>query len=139
MAIDDRHCSSNGCCELDIPTGMRMVAIQVATYFYCGYSFVVKNGYYSFSKARVENLPYQMFLVVFDWNVGNKTCKESLSRGTNACMLISRDGHVISYYSKWRSRGVYLAKRLMLKFLLTSEDRDGHVISYYSKWRASGV
>ncbi|XLU62397.1 hypothetical protein S245_021606 [Arachis hypogaea] len=64
---------------------MTTVTIQVATYLYCSYSFVVKNGYYSFSKDHLENLPYQILPVVFDWSVGNKTCKESLSRGTNAC------------------------------------------------------
>ncbi|QHN89012.1 Wall-associated receptor kinase [Arachis hypogaea] len=85
MAIDEGHCSSNGCCKVDIPTGMTTATIQVATYLYCSYSFVVKNGYYSFSNDHLENLPYQMFPVVFDWSVGNETCKESLSRGTNAC------------------------------------------------------
>ncbi|KAL4372112.1 hypothetical protein AHAS_Ahas06G0233200 [Arachis hypogaea] len=85
MSMDEGHCSGNGCCMVDIPTGMTMVTIQVATYLYCSYSFVVKNGYYSFSKDHLENLPYQILPVVFDWSVGNKTCKESLSRGTNAC------------------------------------------------------
>ncbi|XLT63698.1 hypothetical protein HN873_020222 [Arachis hypogaea] len=64
---------------------MTTATIQVATYLYCSYSFVVKNGYYSFSKDHLEKLPYQMFPVVFDWSVENETCKESLSRDINEC------------------------------------------------------
>ncbi|XLS62948.1 hypothetical protein HN51_017176 [Arachis hypogaea] len=64
---------------------MTTATIQVATYLYCSYSFVVKNGNYSFSKDHLEKLPYQMFPVVFDWSVENETCKESLSRDINEC------------------------------------------------------
>ncbi|XLS62953.1 hypothetical protein HN51_017181 [Arachis hypogaea] len=58
MSMDEGHCSGNGCCKVDIPTGITTTTIQVATYLYCSYSFVIKNGYYSFSKDHLENLPY---------------------------------------------------------------------------------
>ncbi|QHN89007.1 Wall-associated receptor kinase [Arachis hypogaea] len=80
MSMDEGHCFGNGCCKVDIPTGKTTATIQVATYLYCSYSFVVKNGYYSFLKDHLENLPYQMLPVVFDWSVGNKTYKESEQR-----------------------------------------------------------
>ncbi|RYR05712.1 wall-associated receptor kinase 2 [Arachis hypogaea] len=92
--IKDGDCSGIGCCEVDIPPKMRSVSTQAGTFFNfqdslvfnnCSYSFVVKNGNYTFKKAHLENLPYEMLPVVFNWSVGNETCKKSLNRGTNAC------------------------------------------------------
>ncbi|XP_025606432.1 wall-associated receptor kinase 5 [Arachis hypogaea] len=92
--IKDGDCSGIGCCEVDIPPKMRSVSTQAGTFFNfqdslvfnnCSYSFVVKNGNYTFKKAHLENLPYEMLPVVFNWSVGNETCKKSLNRGTNIC------------------------------------------------------
>ncbi|RYR55136.1 hypothetical protein HN51_017143 [Arachis hypogaea] len=107
MEIKDGDCSGIGCCEVDIPPRMRNVSTQVGTFQNfqsslafnnCSYSFVVKNDNYTFSKAHLENLPYEMLPVVFNWSVGNKTCKESFNRGTNTCKgnsicLDAKSGH----------------------------------------------
>ena len=92
--IADGNCSGIGCCEVDIPTGMRNISIQAASFenfkcslsfSNCSYSFVVKNGNYTFFKNHLKHLPYERVPVVFDWAVGNKTCEASQERGANAC------------------------------------------------------
>ena len=93
--IVDGKCSGIGCCQVDIPP--RMMNISVDAYSFddfnrtlsfnnCSYSFVVKNGNYTFSKNHLQDLPFERLPVVFDWTVGgDETCEASRKRGTNAC------------------------------------------------------
>ncbi|MED6198692.1 hypothetical protein PIB30_068945 [Stylosanthes scabra] len=92
--VVDGSCSGIGCCQVDIPPGMRNISIKAfsfenfnrSSWFNnCSYSFVVKNGNYTFSKSHLENLPYKVVPVVIDWSVGGETCEASRNRGTNAC------------------------------------------------------
>ncbi|XP_057720312.1 wall-associated receptor kinase 2-like [Arachis stenosperma] len=97
MEIHDGYCSGIGCCEVDIPPRMREISTIAGTFDFenftgpldfnnnCSYSFVVKNGNYTFSKEHLVNLPFDTSTVVFDWSVGNETCEESRSKGTITC------------------------------------------------------
>ncbi|RDX78864.1 Wall-associated receptor kinase 2, partial [Mucuna pruriens] len=86
-------CSGIGCCQVDIPPGMRNITILANTLSNnstpssgnCTYSFVVKNGFYSFSTTDLLSFQHKKFPLVLDWTVGNKTCDESKSRGDYAC------------------------------------------------------
>ncbi|QHN87807.1 Wall-associated receptor kinase [Arachis hypogaea] len=62
--IKDGDCSGIGCCEVDIPPKMRSVSTQA---------------------GHLGKLLHETFPVVFNWSVGNETCKESQNRGTNIC------------------------------------------------------
>ncbi|KAL1353194.1 wall-associated receptor kinase 5 isoform X1 [Arachis ipaensis] len=95
VEIKDGDCSGIGCCQVDIPPGMRKVSTLVGTFENfnssltfnnCSYSFVVKNGDYKFLKKHLVNLTYERLPVVFDWTVGDGTCEG----GTNACKGNSR-------------------------------------------------
>ncbi|KAL4307773.1 hypothetical protein S245_057416 [Arachis hypogaea] len=92
--IVDGKCAGIGCCQVDIPAGMRNNTVQAFSFENfntslgfnnCSYAFVAKNGNYTFSKDHLENLPYERMPVVFDWSVGNETCEESLKSGSNVC------------------------------------------------------
>ncbi|MED6144345.1 hypothetical protein PIB30_014878 [Stylosanthes scabra] len=92
--ITDGKCWGIGCCQVDIPAGMRNNTVQAfsfenfnrsLSFNNCSYAFVAKNGNYTFSKDHLENLPYKRMAVVFDWSVGNETCEDSFKSGTNVC------------------------------------------------------
>ncbi|MED6149117.1 hypothetical protein PIB30_059389 [Stylosanthes scabra] len=96
--IKNGDCSGIGCCEVDIPPRMSKVSTQVGTFENfrsslsfnnCSYSFVAKNGSYTFSKDHLEKLPYEKLPVLFDWSVlGNQqqqTCEEDSLSNNNVC------------------------------------------------------
>ncbi|MED6148933.1 hypothetical protein PIB30_057628 [Stylosanthes scabra] len=109
MEIKNGDCSGIGCCQVDIPPGMSKVSTQVGTFENfrtslsfnnCSYSFVVKNGNYTFSKDHLENLPYERLPVVFNWSVGSQTCEESLTtacKGNSHCVNSLSDTTTTGY------------------------------------------
>ncbi|RDX65315.1 Wall-associated receptor kinase 2, partial [Mucuna pruriens] len=85
----DGNCSGIGCCEVDIPPGMKNISIQAfsfnnfnysSNFSNCSYSFVVKNGNYTFWLDQLNNFPFQNSSFVVDWTVGNDTCQNSMHR-----------------------------------------------------------
>ncbi|KAL1353196.1 hypothetical protein HN51_017140 [Arachis hypogaea] len=92
--IVDESCSGFGCCQMDIPPNMVNISIQAASFDNfeeslsfndCSYSFVVKNGNYTFYKKDLKKLRFDDVAVIYDWSIGNETCEASKNRGTNAC------------------------------------------------------
>ncbi|CAJ1971950.1 unnamed protein product [Sphenostylis stenocarpa] len=88
------NCTGIGCCQVDIPPGMKNISFQAFTFNNfnstsdfnkCGYSFVVKNGNYTFSLDHLDQLPFSMAPLVVDWSVRNDTCDASMSRADYAC------------------------------------------------------
>jgi len=81
----DGKCTGIGCCQMDIPPGMKNISIQAFSFynfndssdFKCGYSFVAKNGNYTFSMKHLKSVPFDKAPMVIDWAVGKQTCFNS--------------------------------------------------------------
>jgi hypothetical protein len=94
--VDNQSCSGTGCCEISIPQGhVPTVASygceslsnhsSVHDFNPCGYTFLVENGSYSFSRTDLK-LKKKEFPVVLDWAVGNQTCQQSKkNHSSHAC------------------------------------------------------
>ncbi|KAL4372078.1 hypothetical protein AHAS_Ahas06G0229800 [Arachis hypogaea] len=77
--IVDESCSGFGCCQMDIPPNMVNISIQAASFDNfeeslsfnnCSYSFVVKNGNYTFYKKDLKKLRFDDVAVIYDWSGG---------------------------------------------------------------------
>ncbi|KAL2318399.1 hypothetical protein Fmac_032275 [Flemingia macrophylla] len=88
------NCTGIGCCQVNIPPGMKNISIQAFSFYNfnfsygfnnCSYSFVVKNGNYSFSMDHLKRFPYRKVPFVVDWTVGNNTCNNSKPTPDYAC------------------------------------------------------
>nr|XP_043619710.1 wall-associated receptor kinase 2-like [Erigeron canadensis] len=85
--ITNGSCSGVGCCEKEIPEGIRESAIGIASLDNhknvlqmnpCSYAFIVEEGKYNFSATDLldfggKELAMPMLL---EWAIGNKTCDE---------------------------------------------------------------
>ncbi|XP_061336482.1 wall-associated receptor kinase 2-like [Gastrolobium bilobum] len=93
----DGNCTGIGCCQVDIPPGMKNITLQAfsfnnfndsSEFNNCSSSFVVKKGYYNFSSSHLEDFPYENVPLVVDWAVGNEsndTCEKSRREPNYAC------------------------------------------------------
>ncbi|XP_068471843.1 putative wall-associated receptor kinase-like 16 isoform X2 [Phaseolus vulgaris] len=88
------NCPGIGCCQVDIPPGMKNISLRAysfnnfnstSDFNKCGYSFVVKNGNYSFSVDHLKGINFTMAPMVMDWSVGNDTCDASMHTADYAC------------------------------------------------------
>ncbi|XP_061359689.1 putative wall-associated receptor kinase-like 16 isoform X1 [Gastrolobium bilobum] len=91
--IHNGTCYGIGCCQVDIPPSMRNISIEAKSFSdstkywgNCSYSFVVKDGYYTFDTSHLYAFPYEMLPMVVDWTVGNQGCDASKSGVDYACM-----------------------------------------------------
>lgn len=97
LKINEENCTGVGCCQVDIPPGMKNITVQVFRFpeslepmENCGYSFVAKRGSYKFSTDHLKKyLTNETFPLVVDWTVGNHTCEVAKSRHDYACMTNS--------------------------------------------------
>jgi len=88
------NCTGIGCCQVDIPPGMKNITFRAFSFYNfnstsdfnkCGYSFVVKNGNYTFSVDHLKGVPFNMTPLVMEWSVGKDTCDISKQRTDYAC------------------------------------------------------
>ncbi|KAL2318420.1 hypothetical protein Fmac_032296 [Flemingia macrophylla] len=90
------NCTGIGCCQVNIPPGMKNISIQAAsfsnfnsTYSFsnCSYAFVVKNGEYNFSVDHLKRFQTEKAPLTFvlDWTVRNNTCNVSSLTSDYAC------------------------------------------------------
>ncbi|KAK7377394.1 hypothetical protein VNO80_02818 [Phaseolus coccineus] len=94
------NCTGIGCCQVDIPPRMKNISLQAysfnnfnstSDFNQCGYSFVVKNGNYTFSLDHLKGINFTMAPMVMDWSVGNDTCNASMNRDYYACKSHNSD------------------------------------------------
>ncbi|WJX10119.1 hypothetical protein P8452_00879 [Trifolium repens] len=88
--IENGTCSGIGCCQVDIPHMMKNISRHVleltnSTESGCSYSFIVKDGSYTFSVSDLDDFPYERLPLIVDWSVGNKSCKASMVKDDYAC------------------------------------------------------
>ncbi|XVF36908.1 hypothetical protein REPUB_Repub19eG0099300 [Reevesia pubescens] len=92
----DGSCSGFGCCQIQIPDGLKDIAIiaysfnnhsNVSDFNLCSYAFVVEESQFEFSPDYVRSIPEDfMFPVSLDWVVSNETCEEAKKNPLNyAC------------------------------------------------------
>jgi len=90
--IHNGTCSGIGCCQIDIPSGMRNLSIEASNYNsssdFCSYAFVVKNDNYTFNSAHLsQGLPFKQSPVVLDWTIGgfDENCSTASNGINNGC------------------------------------------------------
>ncbi|KAF7816784.1 putative wall-associated receptor kinase-like 16 [Senna tora] len=91
-------CSGVGCCQVDIPQGMRNISITAysfndqtkSVYNNCSYAFVAKQGWFNFSRFYLYQFPFDKAPLVVDWVVSNDSCDTALTSSTYACTSNSR-------------------------------------------------
>jgi hypothetical protein len=53
---------------------------NISDFNLCGYAFAVEKGKFNFSSDYLWDLPNERVPLVFDWAVGNETCKEARNK-----------------------------------------------------------
>lgn len=80
---NDGSCSGIGCCQIDIPEGLKNMIIDVSSFSNhtaiqdfnnCSYAFVVENSKLKFSRDYLYNYTQDMVPLVLEWGIDNDTC-----------------------------------------------------------------
>ena len=93
--IVNGSCSGIGCCELNIPNGLKYVKLvsysfknhtEVEDFNPCGYAFISQQTMFNFSSDSLHSLQHQkMTPVVLDWAIGTERCKDVVNKSSYAC------------------------------------------------------
>ncbi|KAI3903364.1 hypothetical protein MKW98_032018, partial [Papaver atlanticum] len=87
--IIDGSCAGRGCCQLDVPRGLKRFLTLVDTrknsetlsFDPCSYSFIGEFDKYNFSASDLNGTNFHTqgrdIPVVLNWSIGNKTCEEA--------------------------------------------------------------
>ncbi|KAL6206511.1 hypothetical protein ACLB2K_023759 [Fragaria x ananassa] len=98
----DNFCSGIGCCQINIPSGLNNVSLeltsfnnhaQVWSFNPCSYAFIEEQGLFNFSSSSLEQLNYSVQLpMVLNWAIGNEadTCDQAQNRKDFACKANSK-------------------------------------------------
>jgi hypothetical protein len=87
-------CSGIGCCEVGFPDGLTNIEVEVKSFNNhtkiwdfnsCGYAFVVEKDKFNFSSDYLRDLQNETVPLVFDWDVGDETCKEAQNKPNFIC------------------------------------------------------
>ncbi|KAK4592661.1 hypothetical protein RGQ29_016980 [Quercus rubra] len=88
-------CSGIGCCQIDIPTGLRKINFQASSFNGhkgvwsvnpCSFAFIIQRDEFSFSSAYLTSLQNNRTLpMVLDWAIGTETCEVALNKGNYIC------------------------------------------------------
>ena len=84
-------CSGIGCCQIDIPKGLRNINFaaysfnshkEVWSFNPCSFAFIIQRGKFNFFSAYLTSLQNNRTLpMVLDWAIGNETCEVALNKG----------------------------------------------------------
>ena len=94
--VVDETCSGVGCCEVQIPEGMKSVNFKAYSFENnhtkvwdfnpCGYAFIIQADKFKFSSDYLINLQYNGTLpMVLDWAIGNETCEVAQNKANYLC------------------------------------------------------
>ncbi|XP_030932954.1 wall-associated receptor kinase 2-like [Quercus lobata] len=89
-------CSGIGCCEVQIPEGMKKVKFtaysfennhtKVWDFNPCSYAFIIREDKFKFSSDYLIGLQYNTtFPMVLDWAIGNETCEVAHNKANYLC------------------------------------------------------
>lgn len=91
---NSKTCSGVGCCEVDVPLGMKNINFtafsfenhtKVLSFNNCSYAFVARKGWFNFSIDYLTNLPYKMTPLVVDWAISDVNCQNASTKSDYAC------------------------------------------------------
>ncbi|PRQ29697.1 putative transferase, protein kinase RLK-Pelle-WAK family [Rosa chinensis] len=100
--VDQYSCSGAGCCQTNIPRGLKNTTASLYTinghediweFNPCSYAFIAEQGQFNFSAASVKKQDKNYRLpAVLNWAIGNDTdsCAEAQKRKGFACTANSR-------------------------------------------------
>ncbi|KAL6206497.1 hypothetical protein ACLB2K_023745 [Fragaria x ananassa] len=100
-SVVDNYCSGIGCCQINIPSGLNNVSLeltsfnnhaQVWSFNPCSYAFIEEQGLFNFSSSSFE-LNYRVQLpMVLNWAIGNEAdpCDQAQNRKDFACKANSK-------------------------------------------------
>ncbi|KAG6655447.1 putative wall-associated receptor kinase-like 16 [Carya illinoinensis] len=94
--VIDGSCSGIGCCQVDIPKGLKNFTldarsyndhVKVGSFNPCSYAFVAKQDWFNFSSDYLQesqqgNKTYPM---VLDWAIGDTTCEIAKNQSGYVC------------------------------------------------------
>ena len=92
--VRDGACSGNGCCQLDIPCGLKDLRCTVHSFHNhtnvlsfnpCGYAFVTEEDKFNFSRAYIRNFTQKRVPAVLDWGISNTTCSTANNESNCVC------------------------------------------------------
>uniref|UniRef100_A0A7N2MLF5 EGF-like domain-containing protein n=1 Tax=Quercus lobata TaxID=97700 RepID=A0A7N2MLF5_QUELO len=89
-------CSGIGCCEIQIPEGLKNVDFtaysfngnhtKVWDFNPCSFAFIVQEDKFNFSSGYLTSLRNNLTLpMVLDWTIGNETCKVAQNKANYIC------------------------------------------------------
>ncbi|XP_062012572.1 putative wall-associated receptor kinase-like 16 isoform X2 [Rosa rugosa] len=100
--VDQYSCSGAGCCQTNIPRGLKNTTVTLYTinshkdiwgFNPCSYAFIAEQGQFNFSAASLKKQDNNSWLpAVLNWAIGNDTdsCDEAQKRKDFACKANSR-------------------------------------------------
>ncbi|KAM3683003.1 hypothetical protein ACJW31_12G113700 [Castanea mollissima] len=92
--VVNESCSGIGCCQADIPGGLRNVTVEtdslnnhidVWDFNPCGYAFVIREDKFNFSSAYLTTLNNKTLPVVLDWTIGSEKCDLGRNKSNEIC------------------------------------------------------
>ncbi|KAG6714081.1 hypothetical protein I3842_05G185100 [Carya illinoinensis] len=88
-------CSGIGCCQVDIPTGLKNFTLDARSYNNhtdvsefnpCSFAFVAKQDGFNFSTNYLHSLEEnQTYPMVLDWAIGNDKCETAQNKPDYVC------------------------------------------------------
>ncbi|BFG28293.1 hypothetical protein CerSpe_145670 [Prunus speciosa] len=112
-SVDQESCSGVGCCQTNIPIGLKNTTLTLNSYYNhtdvwsfnpCSYAFFVEEGHFSFSNKSFDELNNKDTLpVILNWAIGDEEdrCDEAEKRqdfvckGNSTCVNpINRSGYI---------------------------------------------
>lgn len=99
-AIVNGSCSGSGCCQLEIPKGLRNLFLAMNSiplnytldFNPCGYAFVTEDEGFQFSSKYITNFGDEEVGVVLDWGITNQTNYHQCGQNSTRNSSFSDDG-----------------------------------------------
>ncbi|KAG2708901.1 hypothetical protein I3760_05G214200 [Carya illinoinensis] len=94
--VENGSCTGIGCCQVDIPTGLKNFTLKARSYYNhtyvsdfnpCSFAFVAKeDDEFNFSSSYLESLQgSETYPMVFDWAIGDENCETAQNKSDYVC------------------------------------------------------
>ena len=111
-SVINGSCSGIGCCQTDIPKGVKALNISLDSYYDhrrvwdfnpCSYAFVAEEGTYNFSVQDLRDFRNRTMKtpVVLNWAIGDQNCSEA-KKDLKSYVCTSKDNRTVCHDSENR-------------------------------------
>uniref|UniRef100_A0A2N9J9D7 Wall-associated receptor kinase domain-containing protein n=1 Tax=Fagus sylvatica TaxID=28930 RepID=A0A2N9J9D7_FAGSY len=86
-SVPNGTCSGIGCCQMDIPQGLKNVSVSAYSFYNhtevwdfnpCSFAFIIREDKFSFSSYYLSSLKNNATLpMVLDWAIGSDKCEDA--------------------------------------------------------------